>query len=218
MGGPIMTVWLCQALRDRDWSIRVFETRRQRAQALAEQLPWVTVLNADPTDRNVYSEERLGQADVFVALLDDDEDNIIGSVLAKSLGVTQVIAVVQKSTYLDLLYHIGVDRPFSPRVVAAVEIESLLDDRPVRLLASLAEGEIDAFRVRIDEHGSGEAFIGKSLRDLKISPDWAIAAIRRADDVWVPGADDSLHSGDTILVIGRHGKEKDLQRLLQGKA
>ena len=218
MGGPIMTVWLCQALRDRDWSIRVFETRRQRAQALAEQLPWVTVLNADPTDRNVYTEERLGQADVFVALLDDDEDNIIGSVLAKSLGVTQVIAVVQKSTYLDLLYHIGVDRPFSPRVVAAVEIESLIDDRPVRLLASLAEGEIDAFRVRIDERGSGEAFIGKSLRDLKISPDWAIAAIRRANDVWVPGADDSLLNGDTILVIGRHGKEKDLQRLLQGKS
>jgi trk system potassium uptake protein TrkA len=115
MGGPIMAVWLCEALRDRDWSIRLFETDRALAQDLAARLPWVTVLNADATDKGVYTEERIGQADVFVALLDDDEDNIIGSVLAKSLGVTQVIAVVQKSTFLDLLYHIGVDRPFSPR-------------------------------------------------------------------------------------------------------
>lgn len=214
MGGPIMAVWLCHALRDRGWSVRLFETNRARAQELAERLEWVTVLNADPTDRNVYSEERIGQADVFVALLDDDEDNIIGSVLAKSLGVTQVIAVVQKSTYLDLLYHIGVDRPFSPRVVAAMEIESLLDDSPIRLLASLAEGDIDAFRVRIDDQ---TAIANKTLREIRITPDWVIAAIRREENVWVPTADDSVQVGDTVLIIGRHGNEKDLRRVLQGR-
>lgn len=212
MGGPVMAVWLCRALRDRGWSIRLFETNRARAQELAAQLDWVTVLNADPTDKTVYEEERLGQADVFVALLDDDEDNIIGSVLAKSLGVTQVIAVVQRSTFLDLLYHIGVDRPFSPRVVAAIEIESLIDDRPVRLLASLAEGDIDAFRVRISD---SSPLTGKTLREIKVSPDWVIAALRRGEEVWVPVADDVIEPGDIALIIGQHGKEKDLRRLLE---
>jgi trk system potassium uptake protein len=121
MGGNPMAVWLCRALRERNWSIRLFETNRARAEELADKLDWVTVLNADPTDRSVFLEENLSQADVFVALLDDDEANIIGCVLAKSLGVTTVVAVVQRPTYLDLLYHIGVDRPFSPRMVAVRE-------------------------------------------------------------------------------------------------
>lgn len=214
MGGPIMAIWLCRALGDRDWSIRLFETDRERAEDLAARLDWVTVLNANPTDKQVYTEERIGQADVFIAMLDDDEDNIIGSVLAKSLGVTQVMAVVQRSTYLDLLYHIGVDRPFSPRVVAAMEIESLLDDNPVRLLASLAEGDIDAFRVRISEN---TPFTGKSLREIRVAPDWIIAALRRGERVWVPTADDLIEPGDTALVIGRHGNEKALMKLLRGE-
>jgi trk system potassium uptake protein TrkA len=213
MGGPITAVWLCRALKDRNWSIRLFETSRARAQTLAQALPWVTVLNADPTERSVYEEERLGQADVFVALLDDDEDNIIGSVLAKSLGVTQVISVVQRSNYIDLLYHIGVDRPFSPRVVAAREIEALLDDSPIRLLASLAEGDIDAYQVRVTEQ---TPIVGKALKEIKLTPDWVIAAIRRGDAIWVPTADDAIQRGDTVLVIGRHGMEKPLKKLMVG--
>lgn len=211
MGGPVMAVWLCRALQDRNWSIRLFETSRARAQELAEKMDWITVINADPTERSVYEEEHIGQADVFVALLDDDEDNIIGSVLAKSLGVTQVISVVQKSNYIDLLYHIGVDHPFSPRVVAAQEIEVMLDQRPIRLLASLAEGKIDAFQVRVTEQTPA---VGKALKDIKLTPDWVIAAIRRGEDIWVPTADDAILRGDTVLVIGRHGSEKQLTQLL----
>jgi len=213
MGGPIITIWLCRILRDFEWSIRVFEPDRQRAEHLAERLDWVTVINADPTEREVYMEEQLGQADVFIALVDDDEDNIIGGVLAKSLGVTQVIAVVQRSNYLDLLSHIGVDHPFSPRVVAAREIEQMIDDQPVRVLATLAAGKVNAYRVRVS---TGADVLGKSLRDLKISPDFVIAAIRRDEMVWVPGADDVIEPGDIVLVIGRHGAEKTLKQMLRG--
>jgi trk system potassium uptake protein TrkA len=213
MGGPVMAVWLCRILREADWSIRVFEKDRARAEELAERLDWVTVLNADPTERDVALEEHIGQADTFIALGDDDEDNIIGCVLAKTMGVTQVIAVVQRSNYLDLLSHIGVDHPFSPRVVAAREIEQMIDDEPVRVLASLAAGKIDAFRVRVS---AGASVLGKPLRQLKISPDFVIAAIRRGENVWVPGADDALEEGDIVLVIGRHGSEKPLKHLLRG--
>jgi trk system potassium uptake protein TrkA len=179
---------------------------------LAERLDWVTVLNADPTEREVFQEEHLGEADVFIALVDDDEDNIIGCVLAKSQGVDRVIAVVQRSNYLDLLSHIGVDHPFSPRVVAAREIEQMIDDQPVRVLASLFAGGIDAYRVRV---APGADVLGKTLRDLKISPDFVIAAIRRDENVWVPGADDALQEGDIVLVIGRHGMEKPLKQMLR---
>ena len=212
MGGPIMAIWLCRILQHRDWSIRLFEKDRKLALELAERLDWVTVLNADPTERDVFQEEQIGNADVFIALLDDDEDNIIGCVLAKSQGVERVIAVVQRSNYLDLLSHIGVDHPFSPRVVAAKEIEQTIDDAPVRVLTNLFAGAIDAYRVRAAE---GAALLGKSLRELKISPDYVIAAIRRGENVWVPGGDDTIEKDDIVLVIGRHGMEKQLKQMLR---
>ncbi len=210
MGGGNITVWLCRALKERNWSIRVFETNRAHAEELAERLEWVTVIQADPTDRDVFQEENLAQADVFISVLDDDEANIIGCVLAKTSGVTQTMAVVQRSTYLDLLYLIGVDRSFSPRVVAAQEIENLLDDRPLRLLASLADGVVDVYRVRADPKSP---LIGPPLRDIKLGHDWMIAALRRNGRVWVPTADDAIEPHDTVLVIGKHGGEQQLEKM-----
>ena len=164
-----MAVWLCRALREHAWSIRLFDTSKARAEELAEKLDWVTVLHADPTDKGVFAEEQIALADVFVALLDDDEDNIVGAVFAKAGGVIECVAVVQRSRYLDLLYHIGVDRSFSSGMVAAREILHLLDDSPLKKLATLA-GDIDAFEARI---GSDAEVAGRKLRESKLPPGWA---------------------------------------------
>ncbi len=212
MGGTPMAVWLCRALRARAWSIRLFETRRARAEELADKLNWVTVLNTDPTDQSVFAEERIGLADVFVALLDHDEDNIVGSVLAKAGGVTESIAVVQRSRYLDLLYHIGVDRSYSPGMAAAKEILELLDESPLRLTATLA-GDIKVYIVRV---GPGAAVKGQALRNISLSPDWAVGAVKRGDEVWVPGADDVVKAGDSLLLIGRSGRQQVLHTLFVG--
>ncbi len=213
LGGTPMCVWLCEALRERVWSIRVFETNRPRAEHLAERLPWVTVLSADPTDKGVFAEERIALADVFVGLLDDDEDNIVGSVMAKAGGVSESIAVVQQSRYMDLLYHIGIDHAYSPGMVAAREITNLLDDSPIRRLAALATG-IDAYQIRVQTTAPVN---GQVLRRIQLSPNWVLGAIRRNDEVWVPGADDVVQGGDIVLLIGKHGEEQQLEELFLGK-
>jgi trk system potassium uptake protein TrkA len=210
MGGPPMAVWLCRALQTRDFSIRLFEIDPDRAGELAEKLDWITVLQADPTDRTVFEEEHLDQVDAFVALLDDDEHNILGCAWAKSLGVKDVIAVVQRPNYMHLLPSVGIDRPFSPRRVAVKEIEQVLDDSPLRRMSSLAEGYIDVYRVRV---GESSEVVGKRLRDIKLTPNWMIAVLQHDGETRVPSADDRLAAGDTIQVIGRHGEEKTLRKL-----
>jgi trk system potassium uptake protein TrkA len=210
MGGTPMAVWLCRSLRDRNFAIRLFETDRERAEVLAEKLSWVTVLQADPTDRGIFDEEDLSQADVFVALRDDDEANIISAVLAKLRGVTLVINVVQQSKYLDMIYDIGVDRAFSPRIVAANEIESVLDDRPLRHLGSLAEGVVDVYRIKV---GPKSHVIGTPLRDLGLTPDWVVAAIQRGRETHVPGADDLIETEDVVLVVGKRDEDARLRKL-----
>ena len=211
MGGPPMAVWLCRALHDRSFAIRLFEKDRERALELADKLDWITVINADPTERSIFEEEHIGQADVFIPMLDHDEANIIAGVMAKSRGVTEVFTILQRSKYVDLVYDIGVDKAFSPRIIGVEEINLVLDESPLRLLGTLVEGIVDVFRAKVSDRSS---VIGKPLREIPFSPDWVVAAIQRDSDVHVPGADDTIERGDTLLVIGRHSKQDTLKELL----
>jgi trk system potassium uptake protein TrkA len=210
MGGPTMAVWLARSLEDRDFSLRIFETNRERAEAIAEQLDWVTVIHADPTDPSVFEDENLEQVDAFVALLDDDEHNILGCAWAKSRGVRFAAAVVQRSSYMHLIRSVGIDRPFSPRQVAVDEIEQVVDESPLRLISTLAEGIIDVYRVRV---GDASDVIGKSLREINLTPNWIVAAVQHDDTVRVPRAADTISAGDTIIVIGRRGREGTLRKI-----
>jgi len=209
MGGPPMAVWLCRALHKRDFKVRLFEVDPARAEELANKLEWVTVLQADVTDRDVFEDERISQADAFVGLLDDDEHNILGCAWAKSLGVRHAIAVVQRADYLHLMSSVGIDSAFSPRQVAVREIRRAIETGPLRLMTTLAGGEIDVYWVRVGERAP---LRDKPLREVKLSPDWVIAAVQHGDKVTVPSADDVVHAGDTLLAIGRSGAESKLKK------
>ena len=199
-----MAEWVCRALRGRAFSIRVFDSDREKAERFAADLDWVTVLASDVNDATVFSEERISDADHFVALRDDDEDNIIAGVLAKLRGVDTVTVIVQRSTYLDSVFAIGLDRAYSPRTVAAKQIEEALDERAVKTISKLADGSVSVFRVRI---GPQCDIAGQRLRTVKLTPDWSIIAVQRGDATRVPHADDELVPGDEVLVLGRteHG-------------
>jgi trk system potassium uptake protein TrkA len=210
LGGGPMTVWLCRALRDRDIAIRVFETDRARGEELAVKLDWVTVLNEDPTDPQVFKEEMLENAEHFVSLLDSDEVNIIAAVMAKLRGVANVITVAQQSKFDEIVYEVGVDAIVSPRHVAAREIENLLEEAPLYRMSELKAGVIDVFRVRVSKRAS---VIGKPLHEIRLTPDLMIAAIQRNERTFVPKASESILPGDQLIVIGRHGNESKLKRL-----
>ncbi len=210
MGGPSMGVWLCRALHRRKFSIRLFETDRERAEELAEKLDWVTVLQADPTDVTVFEEEGLADVDAFVGLVaDDDEHNILGCAWAKSMGVKTALTVVQSPTYLYLLRQIGIDHAFTPRILAAREIIGALAERPMESIASLAEGTINVYRVEVPKTAE---VVGRPLRELRLLPQGMIAAIQHDGRTSVPTADDVIHPGDTVLLIGRQESENALRR------
>ena len=213
-GGTMMSEWVCRALRGRAVSIRLFESDRDRAERLAADLEWVTVLASDVTDSTVFAEERVQEADHFVALLNDDEANIIGGVLAKLRGVDSVTVIVQRSTYLDSVYAIGLDRAFSPRTVAAKQIEDALDDRPVRAISTLADGSVSVFRVRV---GPECTIAEKRLRTVKLTPDWSIIAVQRGDVTRVPHANDELKVGDEVLVLGRTDRGDRLKEIFDAR-
>lgn len=209
MGGSSQAVWVCRELRNRRFSVRLFEPDRQRAAELAEKLDWVTVLNDDPIRSEALTEERVDLADAFVALTDDDENNILAAAQAKSLGVRSAIAVQQRATYLHLLRHVGIDRAFSPRANAVDELLRLIDTNPIRPIAQLAGDAASVFEVHISSRAVD--ILGKPLSELRLPPSSLIVAVQRDHRVFVPGAADTLEAGDTAVVVTPADQKKDLR-------
>lgn len=212
MGGSTQSVWLSRELRRDGASVRQFIADEDRAIELAEKLDGITVINADVINSDILQEERVDQADAFVAATDDEETNILGAALAKTRGATMAIAVMQRPTYLHLLEHIGIDRAYSPRATAVNEIIRLLDTRPLRHLATLSREVAELYEVHLgDELAKG--VIDKPLMEIEFPARCLVAAINRGDRVYVPGAQDKFEPGDVAIILGPVEVEKKLNKL-----
>lgn len=210
MGETSTAVWLCRALKSRVFSVRLFVDRRERATQLCEKLSHVTVIEADPTDADTIAEEHLERVDSFIAVTDDDERNVLACAQAKRVGAEQTIAIVQRGKYLHLLRHVGIDYAFSPRTDAVKAVLRLIDTGPIRSLATFAQDIAEVYQITPDPEAK---VIGRDLRNIRMPADSMIAAIRRGDQVFVPGADAQVRAGDMVLVIGPRGAADELTDL-----
>ena len=214
MGETSTAVWLCRAFKHRIFSVRIFVESHARAEELAEKLPYVTVLEADPTDPSTFADEHMELVDTFIGATDDDERNILAGAHAKRLGVAKAIVVVQRSKYLHLLPHVGVDEAYSPRADAVKAILRLIHTGPVRSLATFANDIAEVYQIIPSKRAK---VVGHELRNIKLPPQSMIAALRRGDDVFVPGADDQVLAGDAVLIIGPRQVADDLAELFVSK-
>jgi trk system potassium uptake protein TrkA len=199
MGGTPMAVWLARALAGRLFAVRIFEMHGPRAHELAAKLPHTTVLQADPIDPLVFDDENIAEADALVTLTGDDERNILAALQAKSMGVARTVAVIQQPTYLKLIEQLGIDRAFSPRVVATREIVRLCQTRPVEPVATLAEGAA-LYELRVAPNAD---VIGKPLVELGLPAGCVLIAIQRGEDIRFPGPHDELEPNDAVVAVAR---------------
>ncbi|MEM6755805.1 MAG: Trk system potassium transporter TrkA [Planctomycetota bacterium] len=216
VGGTTQSVWLCRALRHKQLSVRLFESDPVRAEELAEKLSWVTVLSADVLDSDVLVEEGVDQVDAFCAVSDDDETNILIAAQAKSQGARQSIAVLQRPTFLHLLKHVGIDRAFSPRSTAVVEIERRLEKSPVRKLAELGGASASVYEVRVTP--AATEVVGRPLREVSFPEGASLAVVQRGDEVSLPTADSELKPGDVVIAICGPESIKAMRRMFGSRA
>lgn len=210
IGGSPLGVWLCRALENPDFAVRLFEPNKQRAKEISEKLDWATILTNDPAEADTLKEERVDQADAFVAVTDDDEHNILAAARAKSMGAKVAMAVLHRPTYLHLLKDVGIDAAFSPRINAVAEIRHLVNESPLRVLASLAVGIADVYEVRIPTEA--KRVIGRPLSVVGLPEKTIVVAIQRKDQVHFPAAADSIAAGDTVVLIAPTNSRKQLMK------
>lgn len=214
MGESSTAVWLCRALKSRVFSVRLFVEHHDRAEELSAKLEHVTILDADPTDSTTSADEHIGKSDAFVAVTEDDEQNILACAQAKTIGVKTTIAVVQRAKYLHLFAHVGIDHAFSPRSDAVKAILHLIDTGSVRSLATFADGIAEVYEVHVAKNAG---LCGHELCNVDLPPGTTIGAMRRNDKIFVPGAEDQITAGDVLLAIGPRGIVGKLRKLFATK-
>ena len=212
MGATDIGLRLARMLARRAFSVRLIDHDEDRCQVASEELPEVTVINGQAADAQLLAEERIAEADAFVATGPDDEQNILTAVQVKHLGPAQTIVVVQRPRYMQLIQRIGIDRVFSPRFVAAREISTMVIEGPVRSVAALGDGRADIVEI---VPSPGCRAIGKTLRELSLPRGCLVAGIQRGESVKLPGPDDRIEQGDVLVAIAAVGVRKQLAAMFR---
>ena len=215
MGGGNIGLHLAQLLDNKQRSVKLLDWDMSRCNALSSKLKRVQVVCRDGTTRSTMEQERVDKADLFVAATGDDENNIMASVLAKEVGVEHTVAVVHQPDFAQLVYRLGIDHAFTPRASFANRLLRLVHMKDVSTLAVLDEGQVEILEVNV---ASNAPITQGTLYDNRNRfPDGAlVGAILREDTVIVPGGDDRIQSGDSVVLIARTESIEAARRLFLG--
>ena len=209
-GGGETGYHLAQALERRRFGVVVMESEHERCEFLAANLKHTTVVNSDATRRSSLEEERVGSADIFVACTGDDENNIMAGVEARELGAKTVLSVVNRPDYANVVGKLGIDHAVSPRRVMAKQVLGLLTTGAVVSRTSLGNGGISILEIEVFEDVAATEHV---LANLELPEACLIAAVIHEDYVRVPGADDRLKTGDTVVAMVEDSVMEDTLKL-----
>jgi trk system potassium uptake protein TrkA len=200
VGGGEVGYQTARLLEESGFTPRLIEQHEERARWLAEKLPKTTVLNSDATDQELLERENIGLADVVVAALENDQQNLLATLLAKRKGTDRAIAVVDTGDFSDLFEAVGIDVAVSPRKVTAEEITRFTRARRAENVAiiegdqaEVIEFEIDAESLLVDRP------IEESAADF--SEGVVIGAITRDGERITPRGDTVVREGDHVVVF-----------------
>lgn len=212
MGGGSIGLHLAQLLESRQIGVKILDWNLQRCNQIAATLKKAKVVCRDATTRTSLEQEHVDQSDVFVSCTSDDERNIMASVLAKEVGVTQTISVVHQPDFAPLVRKLGIDHAVTPRASVANRILRLVHQKTVASLAVLEEGEVEIVELTVSE---GAHIAGRALKDVDLPRGTLIASILRGDEVLVPKGNSIVWAGDSVILIASANLIDDAQRLFR---
>ena len=198
IGGGHIGFIVAQQLEAMGVTLKIIEHNEERAHWLAEHLDKVVVIHGDALDRELLEEESIDSMEHFLALTNDDEVNILSSLVAKRYAVAHIVTLVNQAIFSDLVQEIGLEVTVSPRFTTASSI--LRHVRRGRILGmySLGDGTLEVIEVEALETSD---ILNVPLRELKLPPNAVIGAIVRGDAVVVPDGDTRIVPHDHVMIV-----------------
>jgi trk system potassium uptake protein TrkA len=209
-GGSPEGLFLAELLEDNGIDCTVIDRDRRRCLELAEHLPRSLVLHGDATDLELLEMEGVSGIDGFVAATGNDETNLLSSLVAKSAGANNVISLIHKFEYLQLVPRVGIDSSVSPRISAVNAILRHVRKGRVMTVASLSGIDVEAIEYKAHE---GSAIAGKALKDVRFPKAGVIGTIIRGDQIILPKGVDVVLPGDEVIVFAMPSAIPDIEKL-----
>lgn len=199
-GGGNIGLRLAQALED-DYSVRVIEHNKRRCEVLAARLGSALVLNGDTTDEGLLEVENIAEMDLFVAVTNDDENNIMSSLLAKRMGARRVVSLINRRSYVDLLQSGQIDIAISPAQATIGTLLAHVRRGDVVAVHSLRRGAAEALEAVV--HGDRESckVTDRRVDEIDLPPGTTIGAVVRGDDVIMAHHDTLIRAADHVIVF-----------------
>ncbi len=197
IGGGNIGFRLAKFLENNSFNIKLLEKNRDLCLELSEKLESTIVINGDGTDQNILNEENVKDMDLVVTLTEDDETNILSSLLVQKLGAAMTITRINKPEYTPLVRTIGLKHVVSPRLAAVNTILNQIRKGSIISAVAIRE-DVDVMEAFIN---NGQDVANKRIMDLRLPQGVLILAVLRDNEIILPSGDTVLRSGDRITVL-----------------
>ncbi len=199
VGGGNIGRRLAKAL-ERDYQVKLIEYNKKSCAKLAEELTKTLVLNGDGTDEKLMMQEHVEDVDVFCALTNDDENNIMSALLAKQGGARKVIALINRSAYVDLVQGGKIDIALSPAQVTIGSLLAYVRQGDVAAVHSLRRGVAEALELVVHGDRKSSRVVGRRIDEIDLPPGTTIGALVR-DEVVIMGHRDVVIEADDHVIV-----------------
>ena len=199
--------------------MKIIEKDYARCEKLTELLPEATIIHGDATDHDLLLEEGIESADALVALTGMDEENIIMALFARTQNVPKIVAKVNEDSRAQMVEGLGIDSNTRSSVVTADAILSYVRARRksiksanVETLYRLVEGKVEALEFLIRQECE---YTDVPLKELPTKPEYLIACIGRKGRIIIPGGDDRIQVGDSVVIVTTERGTEDLREMFR---
>ncbi len=196
IGGGNVGMMLAQSLEAVKIKTKIIEKNYERCDYLSQILKNTLVINGDGTDLKLLDEEEIGASDVTISVTNNDERNLLTSLLAKQLGTKRTITRVSKVLNIPLFEKVGVDIAISAKNSALNEVKNAVEESNVGILATVEQGQGEVLEIDLDIQ-----FNNKKIMEMRFPKPAIVGVVQRGSGVLIPKGDTELHTGDTLIIF-----------------
>ena len=196
IGGGSVGLKLAKLLEEMKLNVKIIEKSDKRCELLAEQLETSLIINGDGTDLELLNEEDISSSDVVVSVTNNDEKNLLCSLLLKQLGVNRVVSRVSKDANIPLFEKVGIDIALSSKIASLKEIKSSLCGTNIGILATVEQGKGEVLNILLPED-----FQTKKIMELKLPAAGIVGVIQRRNRIIIPNGTTQLMGSDNLIIF-----------------
>lgn len=197
-----------------DYQVKVIESNEERAEFLSEIIDDVTIINADSSNEDILLEENIEHMDVFCALTNDDEANILSAMLAKKLGSKTVISIINKISYSDLVENQEIDITVSPEDLTMGALLTHIRKGSIVKAHSLMRGNLELLEIELGDKEDSK-IIGKNIEQINISENVIICCIIRDESFIFDIHNLLLEKNDRLVCLVNKKDVKQIEELFE---